>query len=86
MRCGSGRFSRGGVRVKRTLAENWQPVIRAGKAVNVAQLRHCLEQCRIRVLDAEAMPWPSLAESWRRDAEVIQKMIDFRTGQCDGML
>jgi hypothetical protein len=64
--------------MRRTLKENWQPIVRAAKAETLPQLRHCLEQALYRAGDAAAMPWPALADSWQREADAIRRLIELR--------
>ena len=62
----------------RELRDNWQPLVRAKRATNIPQMLHCLDQARYRAGDADAIPWSALADSWRREADEIRKMIEQR--------
>lgn len=51
------------------------PVERDPPLRNASQARKSLKALEHRVADAAAMPWPALAESWRRDAEAYRAKI-----------
>jgi len=66
----------------RTVAHSliFRPLFRAQASASMGTLRQCLRQAEDRVVDAQAMRWPALAQSWQRDLDGIKALIEQRGG------